>query len=192
MQIYFICLIFIKIFYTWFSTYFLSQAVHCLSAEIWSLSAHPILSLPRNHTFTIKTSLSYLKKSLWTSKLLISALKIHRHFVAFNCLPFCLLFSKPILTISFGKYQLSNCIIKFIFRSGNHPHNQWNRRSRLRHCLHVFCGLYLGYPTESTNVVNSSHSHTCEPSRIIRKPPGNAARLPHSREWDRTSWMWKY
>ena len=24
--------------------------------------------------------------------------------------------------------------------------------------------------------------HTCEPSRIIREPPGNAAQLPHSRE----------
>ena len=34
--------------------------------------------------------------------------------------------------------------------------------------------------------------HTCEPSRIIREPPGNAAQLPHSREWDRTSRMWKY
>ena len=34
--------------------------------------------------------------------------------------------------------------------------------------------------------------HTCEPSRIIREPPGNASRLPHSREWDRTSRMWKY
>ena len=34
--------------------------------------------------------------------------------------------------------------------------------------------------------------HTCEPSRIIREPPGNAARLPHSQEWDRTSRMWKY
>ena len=34
--------------------------------------------------------------------------------------------------------------------------------------------------------------HTCEPSRIIREPPGTAARLPHSWEWDRTSRMWKY
>ena len=25
------------------------------------------------------------------------------------------------------------------------------------HCLRVFNGLYLGYPTESTNVVNISH-----------------------------------
>ena len=34
--------------------------------------------------------------------------------------------------------------------------------------------------------------HTCEPSRIIQEPPGNAAWLPHSREWDRTSRIWKY
>ena len=68
---------------------------------------HPILSLPWNQAFTIKTSASYLEKSLWTSKLLISALEIHRHFVAFNCPPFCLLFFKPTLTISFGKYRLS-------------------------------------------------------------------------------------
>ena len=27
---------------------------------------------------------------------------------------------------------------------------------------------------------------------IIREPPGNVAWLPHSREWDRTSRMWKY
>ena len=56
---------------------------------------NPILSLPRNHAFTIKTSASYLEKSLSTSKLLISALEIHWHFVAFSCPPFCLLFSKP-------------------------------------------------------------------------------------------------
>ena len=85
----------------------LSQPCHCLSAKIWSLSAHPILSMPRNHAFTIKTSASYLEKSLWMSKLLISALEIHRHFVAFNCPPFCLLFSKPTSTISFGKFWLS-------------------------------------------------------------------------------------
>ena len=82
----------------WFSTHFLSQPVHCLSTEIRSLSAHPILSLPRNHAFTIKTSVSYLEKSLSTSKLLISALEIHRHFVAFSCPPFCLLFFKALLT----------------------------------------------------------------------------------------------
>ena len=67
-------LIFITTFYTWFSTHVLSQPVHRLSAEIRSLSTHPVLVLPRNHTFTIKTSASYLEKSLWTSKLLISAL----------------------------------------------------------------------------------------------------------------------
>ena len=33
--------------------------------------------------------------------------------------------------------------------------------------------------------------HTCEPSRIIREPPRNGARHPHSYEWDRTSQMWK-
>ena len=97
-------------------------------------------------------STSYLEKSLWTSKLLTSALEIHRHFVAFNCLPFCLLFSKPTMTVSFGKYRLSiifslKYIINIIFRSGNHPHNQLNYRSCVRHCLHVFCGLYLGYGT---------------------------------------------
>ena len=48
---------------------------------------------------------------------------------------------------------------------GNHPHNQWNRRSHVRHCLHVFCGLYLGYPTESTKAVNSSHCLTRLKSR---------------------------
>ena len=69
-----------------------------------SVIAHPILSLPRNDAFTIKTSASYPEKSLRTSKLLISTLEIHRHFVAFNCLPFCLLFYKPTLTVSFGKY----------------------------------------------------------------------------------------
>ena len=78
----------------------------------------------------------------------------------------CLIFSKPTLTVSFGKYRLSIIfsliyIIKIIFRSGNHPHNQWNRRSRVRHCLRVFCGLYLGYPTESTKAVNSSHGGYC-------------------------------
>ena len=31
-----------------------------------------------------------------------------------------------------------------------------------------------------------STAHTCESSRIIREPPGNAAWLPHSQEWDRT------
>ena len=31
----------------------------------------------------------------------------------------------------------------------------------MRHCLRVFCGLYLGYPTESTKVVNSSHGGYC-------------------------------
>ena len=36
----------------WFSTHFLSQPVHCLSAEIRSLSTQPILFLPRNHAFT--------------------------------------------------------------------------------------------------------------------------------------------
>ena len=48
-------------FYMWFSIHFFSQPVHCLSAEIWSLSIHPILFLPRNHAFTIKTSASYLE-----------------------------------------------------------------------------------------------------------------------------------
>ena len=131
----------------------LSQPVHCLSAGIRSLSTHPILSLhrnhtftikyllrpfthdspptltpslsivwapkfghcqpntvlflPRNHAFTIKTFASYLVKSLSTSKLLISALEIHWHFIAFSCSPFCLIFSKPTLTVSFGKYRLS-------------------------------------------------------------------------------------
>ena len=41
-------------------------------------------------------------------------------------------------------------------------------------------------------VIYAEHLQTCEPSRIIREPPGNAAQLPHSREWDRTSRMWKY
>ena len=100
------CFIFITTFYTWFSTHFLSQPVHCLSAEIRSLSAHPILSLPRNHAFTIKTSASNLEKPPWTSTLLISALEIHHNFMAFNCLPFCLLFSKPTLTVAFGKYRM--------------------------------------------------------------------------------------
>ena len=68
---------------------------------------NPILFLPRNHAFTIKTSASYLEKSQSTSKLLISALEIHRHFVAFSCPPFCFIFSKPTLTVSFGKYRLS-------------------------------------------------------------------------------------
>ena len=68
---------------------------------------NPILFLPRNHAFTIKTSASYLEKSLSTSKLLISALEIHWHFVAFSCPPFCLIFSKPTLTVSLGKYRLS-------------------------------------------------------------------------------------
>ena len=133
---------------------------------VWALKfghcqPNPILILPWNHAFTIKTSASYLEKSLSTSKLLISALEIHRHFVTFSCPSFCLLFSKPTLTVSFGKYRLSiifslNYIIKIIFRSGNYPHNQWNCRSRVRHCLRVFCVLYLGYPTESTKAVNSS------------------------------------
>ena len=78
-----------------------------MSSEIRSLSAHPILSFPRNHAFTIKTYVSYLEKSLGTSKLFISALEIHQYFITFNCLPFCLLFSKPTFTVSFGKYQLS-------------------------------------------------------------------------------------
>ena len=104
MQIYSILFI---IYYDFLHVILPSQLVHCLSAKIWSLSAHPILSLPRNHTVTIKISASYLEKSLWTSKLLISTFEIHRHFVAFNCPPFCLLFSKPTLTVSFGKYQLS-------------------------------------------------------------------------------------
>ena len=47
-------------------------------------------------------------------------------------------------------YFQSNYIIRIIFRLGNHPHNQWNCLSHVRHCLRVFCGLYLGYPTEST------------------------------------------
>ena len=64
-----------------------------------------MLSLPRNHAFTLKTS--YLEKSLQTSRLLISALEIHCNFFAFNSLPFWLLFFKPTLTISFGKYRLS-------------------------------------------------------------------------------------
>ena len=68
---------------------------------------NPILFLPRNHAFTIKTSASYLEKSLSTSKLLISALEIHQHFVAFSCPPFCSIFSKPTLTVSFEKYRLS-------------------------------------------------------------------------------------
>ena len=58
-------------------------------------------------------------------------------------------------------YFLSNYIIKIICRSGNHLHNQWNCRSRVHHCLCVFCGLYLGYPTELTIVVNSSHGGYC-------------------------------
>ena len=68
---------------------------------------NPILFLHQNHAFTIKTFASYLEKSLSTSKLLISALEIHWHFVTFNCPPFCLLFSKATLTVSFGKYWLS-------------------------------------------------------------------------------------
>ena len=67
------------------------QPVHWLSAEIQSLSAHPVLFLPWSHAFTIKRSASYLEKSQWTSRLLISVLEIHHNFVAFNCLPFCLL-----------------------------------------------------------------------------------------------------
>ena len=35
-------------------------------------------------------------------------------------------------------------------------------------------------------------SHTCDTSRIIQEPPGNGARLPHSRKWNRISRMWKY
>ena len=31
----------------------------------------------------------------------------------------------------------------------------------MRHCLRVFCGLYLGYPTESTKAANSSHGGYC-------------------------------
>ena len=31
----------------------------------------------------------------------------------------------------------------------------------MRHCLRVFCRLYLGYPTESTKAVNSSHGGYC-------------------------------
>ena len=79
---------------------------------VWALKfghcrPNPILFLHKNHAFTIKISASYLEKSLSTSKLLISALEIHWHFVAFNCPPFCLIFSKPTLTVSFGKYRLS-------------------------------------------------------------------------------------
>ena len=58
-------------------------------------------------------------------------------------------------------YFYSNYIIKIIFRLGNHPHSQWNRRSRVHHCLRVFCGLYLGYPTETTKAMNSSHGGYC-------------------------------
>ena len=68
---------------------------------------NPILFLPRNHAFIIKTSASYLEKSLSTSKLLISAFEIHWHFVTFSCPPFCLIFSKPTMTVSFGKYRPS-------------------------------------------------------------------------------------
>ena len=31
----------------------------------------------------------------------------------------------------------------------------------MRHCLRVFCGLYFGYPTESTKAANSSHGGYC-------------------------------
>ena len=80
---------------------------------------NPILFLPRNHAFTIKTSASYLEKSLSTSKLLISALESQRHFVAFSCPPFCLIFYKPTMTVSFGKYRLS-IIFSLIIPSANY------------------------------------------------------------------------
>ena len=154
----------------------LSQPVHCLSAEIRSLSTHPILSLPRNHAFTIKTTASYLEKSLSTSKLLISTLEIHHHFVALNCPPFCLLFSKPTLTVSFEikttfYYFQSNYIIKIIFRSGNHPHNQWNRRSCMRHCLRCLLWVVPWVPhgidksREQQPLWVLSHTTCCEPHK---------------------------
>ena len=31
----------------------------------------------------------------------------------------------------------------------------------MRHCLRVFCGLYLGHPTDSTKAANSSHGGYC-------------------------------
>ena len=155
-------LIFITTFYTWFSTHSLSQPVHCLSAKIRSLSAHPILPLPQNHTFTIKTSASYL----WTSKLLNFRTWNSPTFRRFQLSAILFAFLQTNLDGFFWKvptsyYFQSYYIIKNIFSMGNRPHSQQNRRSGMRHCLHVFCGLYLGYPTKSTKVVNSSHCGCC-------------------------------
>ena len=46
---------------------------------------------------------------------------------------------------------------------------------------HVLTKLRLGFGSWLV-IVNLFAIHTCEPSRIIREPPGNAAQLPHSRE----------
>ena len=132
----------------WFSTHFLSQPVHCLSAEIRSLSAHPILSLPQNHAFTIKTSASYLEKSLWTSKLLISALEIHRTCFQLSAILFAFLQTNP---------------DRFFWKIPT-----WEIILTTNEIVDLMCvivcissaGCTFGNPMESTNV-NSSHDGYC-------------------------------
>ena len=61
------------------------------------------------------------------------------------------------------------------------------------HCkCNTIPGRDIPVVKNGTSCSSLDTQHTCEPSRIIREPPENAARLPHSREWDRTSRMWKY
>ena len=140
----------------------------CPLFERWNLvivRPSNIISLPWNHTFTIKTSASYLPREIPMNIQIISALEIHWHFVAFNFLPFCLLFSKPTLTVSSGKYWLS---IIFSLITSWKLFLDWKITLTTNEIVNLVCVIVcvssagcISVPTESTNVVNSSHNGYC-------------------------------
>ena len=90
----------------WFSTHFNSEPVHCLSAEIRSLSAQS------NIIFAPKPRIYYQNICILPRKIPIN-IQI-TYFRTWNSPKFrrfqlsaILFFSKPTLTVSFGEYRLS-------------------------------------------------------------------------------------
>ena len=151
----------VQIYFILFNIYynFLQVILHPLSLPACALfeCRNLVIVRPSNITFAPKPRIYYQNicilpiRCLWISKLLNFRTWNSPTFRRFQLSAILFAFLQTNLDRFFWKvptsyYFQSYYIIKNIFSMGNRPHSQRNRRSGMRRCLHVFCGLYLGYP----------------------------------------------